>query len=83
VCPEERSIIQYSPGDFDKFSFDPKKGNCIIAVFPDKSVYAVSDKQFDDAREQKGAREFTFNMQSRPERFTSGSQLGRLVDKLI
>lgn len=83
VCPEERAVIRYTQEDFDKFSFDPNKGNCIIAVFPDKSAYTVSDKQFDDARQAGGEREFTFDMKSRNERVTSGRQLGQLVNRLI
>ncbi|ASS47374.1 MAG: hypothetical protein A3D31_16150 [Candidatus Fluviicola riflensis] len=83
VCPDEKSIVRYTEGDFDEFSFDPKKGNCIVAVMPDKSIYTVSDKQFDAARKKGGEREFTFDMQSRKDRFTSGNKLGRLVEELI
>ncbi len=82
VCPDEKAIVRYTEGDFDSFSFDPKKGNCIVAVMPDKSIYTVSDKQFDAAR-KGGQREFTFDMQSRKDRFTSGNKLGRLVEELI
>ncbi|HLP54814.1 MAG TPA: hypothetical protein VK151_07290 [Fluviicola sp.] len=83
VCPDEKSIVRYSKYDFSEFSFDPKKGNCIVAVMPDKSIYTVSDKQFDAARKQGSQREFTFDMQSRKDRFTSGKKLGRLVEELI
>lgn len=83
VCPDEKSIVRYTKSDFSEFSFDPKKGNCIIAVMPDKSIYTVSDKQFDEARKEGSQREFTFDMQSRKDRFTSGKKLGRLVTELI
>lgn len=83
VCPDEKAIVRYTEGDFNQFSFDPKKGNCIVAIMPDKSIFTVSDKQFDVARKKGGEREFTFDMQSRNDRFTSGKKLGRLVEELI
>ena len=83
VCPDEKSIVHYTKSSFSEFSFDPKKGNCIVAVMPDKSIYTVSDKQFDAARKEGSQREFTFDMKSRKDRFTSGNKLGRLVEELI
>lgn len=84
VCPDEQSIVRYDNETFEKFSFDPRKGNCIIAVMPDKSIYTVSDKQFDAARKQKSSKqEFTFDMKSRKDRFTDGGKLGRLTEELI
>lgn len=84
VCPDEQSIVRYQGDSFENFSFDPKKGNCIIAVMPDKTIYTVSDKQFDAARKQKSSQqEFTFDMKSRKDRFTDGGKLGRLVEELI
>lgn len=83
VCPDEQSIVRYDKETFEKFSFDPRKGNCIIAIMPDKSIYTVSDKQFDAARKQKSTQEFTFDMNSRKDRFTDGGKLGRLTEELI
>ena len=83
ICPDEKSIVCYIQEDFSEFSFDPTKENCIIAIFPDKSVYTVSDNQFDAARENSGARDFTFDMKGRKDRFNSGRQLGRLVKELM
>lgn len=83
ICPDEKSIVRYIQEDFDEFSFDPTKENCIIAIFPDKSVYTVSDKQFDEARNKSRARDFTFDMNGRKDRFNSGRQLGRIVNDLI
>lgn len=84
VCPEEQSIVRYDSETFEKFSFDPRKGNCIIAIMPDKSIYTVSDKQFNAARKQKSSQqEFTFDMNSRKDRFTDGGKLGRLTEELI
>ena len=83
ICPDEKSIVRYIQEDFDEFSFDPTKENCIIAIFPDKSVYTVSDKQFDEARNKSRARDFTFDMKGRKDRFNSGRQLGRIVNDLI
>ena len=83
VCPDEKAVVHYTSEDFAEFSFDPTKGNCIIAIFPDKTVYTVSDKQFDAARDNAGSRDFTFDMKGRKELFNSGGQLGRLVKELI
>jgi len=83
VCPEERSIIHYDVEDLDKFSFDPNKGNCIVIIFPDKTVHTISDKGFDEARSKRGSTEFTFDTDRSNERFQTADQLGRMVNRLI
>lgn len=83
VCPEERSVINYSAGDLDKFSFDPTKSNCLVIIFPDQTIYTVSDKGFDAARSRRGSTEFTFSAERSTERFQRAEQLGRMVNRLI
>lgn len=83
ISPEDRLIVPFAGTECNDFMFTSDKPNCIVAVTPDKSVYTVSDRQLDAVRKRGGGGEFTFNMESRAEKFTSGRQLERIMQKLI
>jgi hypothetical protein len=82
VSPEDRLVVPFDGAKCDNFMFSADKPSCIVAVMPDKSVYTVSDKQLNAVRDRKPT-EFTFNMESRKEKFTSGRKLERIMREVI
>ena len=75
-------VVPFDGAKCDNFMFSADKPSCIVAVMPDKSVYTVSDKQLNAVRDRKPT-EFTFNMESRKEKFTSGRKLERIMREVI
>ncbi len=49
ISPDENAIVAYDPTGDDKFSYDPGKRNCLIAIMPDNQLMVVNSTDFKKA----------------------------------
>ncbi len=81
VTADNRSVVRYRAGDFDKFSFDPTANNELMAVLPGNKigVFSVEDfKKLDIESIQKDAA-FTFKMSVKGKAVESVDDLGQML----
>lgn len=83
VSPEENAVVAYDAISDAKFSFDPEKKNCIIAILPDNSVLSVSNQGFNAARKLKPNASHTFKLKESGVKLKSPEDIMNHIQSLI
>jgi len=83
VSPEENAIINYNPEGDPKFSFDPGKKNCLVAILPSNELVVVSNKAFAKARKLSNGSSFTFKFKRTGIKLETPEDLSHYIDRLI
>ena len=83
ISPDENLIVTYNADKDNKFSFDPDKRNCIIAILPDNTLVSFSDKDFNAARAAKRGTSFEFNLKPTKIKLKSSKDISNHLDELI
>ena len=88
VTGSNRSVVRYTPKTYNRFSFDPKQENRLIAVLPGNKVAVFEAEDFRKLntsvlREQKSAgKSSVFRMKTVDESISSVDDLKSILDKL-
>ncbi|MEM7105466.1 MAG: hypothetical protein AAF502_20180 [Bacteroidota bacterium] len=88
VSGDNRSVIRYTPKNFNMFSFDPNEENRMLAILPGNKVVVFSKEDFKKLNIEsirKGAangQSFKFEMKDSGEVISSMDQLRHVIDKL-
>jgi hypothetical protein len=83
LSPEENAIVRYNPSGDDKFSFDPKLKNCIIAILPGNKVASVSNQGFSKARTLKNGQACEFVLKDSGIKLKSAQDIMNYMNELI
>ncbi len=84
VTGSQRSVVRYSPNDFNKFSFDPNDDNLLIAVLPDNKLayFKTSDFAKINLSSIKEDKIYTFKMKINSTTVASIDDLEKIIDSL-
>ena len=83
VSPDENIIVNYNPAGDDKFSFDPDKKNCLIAILPGNKIVSVSNEGFSFARSLKKGQVCEFEFKETGIKLTSSKDIMNHMNALI
>lgn len=83
LSPDENAIVRYNPEGDDKFSFDPKLKNCIIAILPGNKVASVSNQGFSKARTLKNGQACEFVLRDSGIKLKSAKDIMNHMNELI
>ena len=83
ISPDENIIVNYNASGDKKFSFDPDKRNCLIAILPDNSLVSFSNKDFDAVRAKKRGTSYEFKMKPTKIKLKSAKDISNHLEELI
>jgi hypothetical protein len=83
ISPDENIIVNYKASGDKKFSFDPDKRNCLIAILPDNSLVSFSNKDFDAVRAKKRGTSYEFKMKPAKIKLKSAKDISNHLEELI
>lgn len=85
VTEDNQSVVRFSVGDFDKFSFNPYQKNKMVAVLPNDQIAVFSKADFKkinlDLIKDKNT-PYTFKFKVLEERITSVKDFQKKIDEL-
>lgn len=84
VCPEMNSQVRIEMSDWNTFTFDRKKKNCIIGILPDNTIVSIGNKAFDPVRGKEAFNKpHTFTFKNTGIQLKSGKDLTNQIASLI
>jgi hypothetical protein len=84
VTGSQRSVVRYNKGTFDKFSFDPKDDNLLIAVLPGNKVayFKAEDFKNIDLSTLGEQTTYVFKMKIEADAVASVGDLASIIERL-
>lgn len=83
ISPEENAIINYNPEGDRKFSYDPSKKNCLVAILPSNELVVVSSRDFGKVRRVSDGGSYTFKFKRTGIKLETPEDLAHYIDRLI
>ncbi len=82
ICPESNYQVKFTPTDWNKFSFDPKKKNYLIGILPDNSVVSLGNEAFIEAAKAPNKSEYIFKLKDAGFKIETGKDLASYLNTL-
>jgi len=82
ICPEDNYQVKFTPTDWNKFSFDPKKKNYLIGILPDNSIVSLGNDAFIEAAKAPNKSEYVFKLKDAGFKIEKGKDLASYLNTL-
>ena len=85
ITNDARSVLRFTPDNFDQFVFNPDQDNKLVALLPGNRIATFSQAEFAEKAANlrgKNGSGYTFRMTVHPNPLTSAKDLDRVLRKL-